>query len=223
MTSPTYIFLDESGDLGFNPKGSKFYILTSIRTQRPFRWRDALDKYKYDLIEFGLNNEHFHCAEDNSHVRSRVFDIIVDHLVSTKAIQIDSLIVEKNKTHPTLQEERRFYTTMLYSLLQYVLTREGWANSEEVFIITDKLPIYRKRKAIEKGIKTSLPRLLSRGVKARILHHDSRSHYGLQVADYCSWAINRKWLTGKTGYYDCITPVLHSEYDIFERGQTIYY
>ena len=156
-------------------------------------------------------------------MRSRVFDIIVDHLVSTKAIQIDSLIVEKNKTHPTQQEERRFYTTMLYSLLQYVLTREGWANTEEVFIITDKLPIYRKRKAIEKGIKTSLPRLLPRGVKARILHHDSRSHYGLQVADYCSWAINRKWLTGKTDYYDCITPVLHSEYDIFERGQTIYY
>ena len=220
MTSPTYIFLDESGDLGFNPKGSKFYVLTSIRTQRPFPWREALDNYKYDLIEFGLKNEHFHCAEDNSHVRNRVFDIIHKHL---QMIQIDSVIVQKGKTHPTLQEEERFYITMLNNLLQYVLTREGWAATEEVIVITDKLPIYRKRKAVEKGIKTSLSRLLPRGVKGRILHHDSRSHYGLQVADYCSWAINRKWLTGKAEFYNLIKPALHSEYDIFQSGSIIYY
>lgn len=220
MTSPTYIFLDESGDLGFNPRGSKFYVLTSIRTQRPFLWRDALDNYKYDLIEYGLNNEYFHCAEDNSHVRNRVFDIIRKNL---DEIQIDSVVVQKNKTHPTLQEEMRFYTHMLNSLLHYVLTREGWANTEEVIIITDQLPISRRRKALEKVIKISLPRLLPCGVKGRILHHASRSHYGLQVADYCCWAINRKWEGGKTDYYDRIEPALHSEYDIFQRGRILYY
>lgn len=220
MTSPTYLFLDESGDLGFNPRGSDFYVLTRIRTQRPFHWRDALDNYKYDLIEFGLNHEHFHCAEDNSHVRNRVFDIIQNNL---DEIQIDSVIVEKNKTHPKVQQEMRFYIDMLNTLLGYVLNREGWVATEEVIVITDRIPINRKRKAIEKGIKTSLPRLLPRGVRGRILHHDSRSHYGLQVADYCSWAIYRKWQNGKTDYYDRVKPALHSEYDIFERGRTIYY
>lgn len=220
MPATTYIFLDESGDLGFNPKGSRYFVLTCVRTQRPFMWRDALDDYKYDLIEFGLNNEQFHCAEDNSHVRGRVFDIIDNHL---DQIQIDSVIVQKNKTHPTLQEGMGFYILMLNSLLQYVLTREGWENTEEVIVITDKLPISQKRRAFEKVIKTSLSRLLPRGVKGRILRHDTRSHYGLQVANYCCWAIHRKWLKGKTDYYDRIKPALHSEYDIFRRGRTIYY
>ena len=220
MTNPTYSFLDESGDLGFNHKGSRFFVLTSIRTQRPFPWHYALEDYKYDLIEFGLNHGHFHCAEDNFHVRNRVFDIIHKHLAE---IQIDSVIVEKNKTHPKVQQEMRFYSDMLISLLNYVLTREGWAATEEVIVITDRIPIHRKRKAIEKGIRTSLPRLLPRGVRGRILHHGSSSHYGLQVADYCSWAIYQKWQNGKTNYYDHIKPALHSEYDIFEKGQTTYY
>lgn len=86
MTATTYIFLDESGDLGFNPKGSRYFVLTGVCTQRPFMWRDALDDYKYDLIEFGLNYEQFHCAEDNSYVRNRVFNIIHQHLVRFRSI-----------------------------------------------------------------------------------------------------------------------------------------
>ena len=35
---------------------------------------------KYDCIEYGLENQYFHCAEDNRHVRGKVFDIIGDHL-----------------------------------------------------------------------------------------------------------------------------------------------
>ena len=38
---------------------------------------------------------------------------------------------------------------------------------------------------------------------------------GLQLADYCSWAIARKREQGKTDYYDLIKGKIKSEYVLF--------
>ncbi|WP_448508115.1 DUF3800 domain-containing protein, partial [Immundisolibacter sp.] len=67
---------------------------------------------------------------------------------------------------------------------------------DEVIVITDTIPIQKKRQAVEKAIKGALSAMLPAGMRYRILHHASRSHYGLQVADYCNWAVFRKWQKG---------------------------
>jgi hypothetical protein len=71
-----YLFLDEGGDLGFNPKGSAYFSLSAISAVRPFPWDAVLTDYKYDLWEWGLNVEYFHAAFDNRHVRGRVLGLI---------------------------------------------------------------------------------------------------------------------------------------------------
>ena len=183
MMSPTYIFLDESGNFDFSVNGTRYFILTSLCIQRPFPWFSSLDSYKYDCLENGLEKEHFHCVDDDWPVRKGVFDIISNHL---DKIKIDSLIIQKNKTHPVLWDVEKFYPMMLGYLLKYVLKYE----KKEVIVIVDNIPVKKKRNAIEKGIKFVLANMLPTGTKYRVLHHDSRSHYGLQVADYCCWAIN---------------------------------
>jgi hypothetical protein len=45
----------------------------------------------------------------------------------------------------------------------------------------------------------------------------------VQVADYCNWAVFRKWQRGETEFYDQIKPALRSEFDIFRTGVTYYY
>lgn len=216
MANPTYLFLDESGNFDFSVNGTRHFILTSVRTRRPFPWFDSLDSYKYDCIENGQEKERFHCVEDDWPVRKAVFDIISNHL---NDIQIDSLIIQKNKTHPLLWEAETFYPTMLGYLLKYVLKYE----KNEIIVIIDAIPVKKKRAAIEKGVKISLASILPSGTKYRVLHHDSRSHYGLQVADYCCWAINRKWKLGEYDSYNRIRAALKSEFDIFEIGRTTYY
>ena len=54
-------------------------------------------------------------------------------------------------------------------------------------------------------------------------NHRSRSHYGLQVADYCCWAVFRKWQREETEHYDRIRPAMRSEFDIFRSGTRYYY
>ena len=63
---------------------------------------------------------------------------------------------------------------------------------------------------MEKTAQAILSRSAPR-VEYRILHHQSRSHYGLQIADYCCWAILRKWERGDATWYDRIEQVVRNE------------
>lgn len=220
MRRCVYLFLDEAGNFDFTQKGTRFFVLTSVSVCRPFLVHVPLDNYKHDCLEIGLDTEYFHCSEDNPKVRNRVFDLIADHL---EDIKIDSLIIEKPKTGPALREDRRFYPEMLGYLLKFVLPKEVAKGAEEVIVITDTIPVQSKRQAIEKAIHQSLTKMLPEGMHYRILHHASRSHYGLQVADYCCWAVFRKWQKGDPTYYDRIRAAIRSEFDLFQTGKNRYY
>ncbi len=79
-----YIFLDESGDLDFSEKGSRYFLYTAIVMEPPFSsiYQD-IENYKCELLEFAINNKvkkekmhYFHAAEDNKFIRDRVYGII---------------------------------------------------------------------------------------------------------------------------------------------------
>ena len=135
-----YIFIDEGDNFDFSSKGTKYFTITSISKNRPFKTYSQLIDLKYDLIELGNDIEYFHASSDRQEVRDRVFNIINQSLLK---MRIDSLIVEKRKTDNSLQSLERFYPEMLGYLLRYVL--EGIADEySEVIIITDKIPVEKK-------------------------------------------------------------------------------
>ncbi len=218
-----YIFLDEGGNFDFSPSGSKFFTLSCVSLYRPFTLHTELDSYKYDLIEHRImpriEMEFFHCADDNRYVRGKIFTML--H-ASVPSASVDSVIVEKRKTGPALQPPEKFYPKMLGYLLRYALEKASQGVGE-VVVITDNLPVAKKRNAIEKGIKTTLADMLPKGVPYRMMHHSSRSHYGLQIADYFNWAIYRKWEHGDDTSYATIQSQIRSEFDIFKSGQRNYY
>ncbi len=53
--------------------------------------------------------------------------------------------------------------------------------------------------------------------------HSSTSHPMLQVADYCCWAINRKWKDGDLRSFSKIESVVLTEFDVFRGGKKEYY
>jgi hypothetical protein len=215
-----YIFLDEGGNFDFSPKGSQYFTFTSVVRKRPFLLNTVLDNYKYDLIEFGINQEYFHCAEDNKRIRAKVFERIEQH---QDTLIIDNLIIDKRKTGLALREPKRFYPEMLGYLLRYVLEKEQKKNLDEVIIITDSIPVKSKKQAMEKAVKQTLSRMLPAQVKYRVIHQSSKAHFGLQIADYCNWAILRKYERGDAEFYSRVEPMIRSEFDIFRNGRTTHY
>ena len=215
-----YIFLDEAGNLDFSPSGTRYFSLTSITKERPFEAYKDLTELKYDLVELGTDIEYFHASEDSQAVRNRVFQIIQNRL---QGVRIDSLIVEKRKTGPALQALEKFYPRMLGYLLKYVIDGYSLVGVKQVVVFTDRIPIARKRNAVEKAIKITLAHMLPANVRYRLLHHDSKSNLDLQVADYCNWAIYRKWDRQDKRSYQLIQSAIRSEFDIFRTGQKYYY
>ena len=220
MADTVYIFIDESGDFNFSPRGTKYFTLSSVMTERPFRFVSSLDTLKHDLIEGGQDIEYFHASEEAQPVRNRVFSAIQEHLPE---LRIDSLIVEKSKVGPALRHELRFYPEMLGYLLRHLIITSEIGDNAEIIFLTDQIPLNKKRKAIEKAIKINLSRMLPKSSKYRIVHHASKSSYGLQVADYCNWAIYRKWKDADTRSYDLIKTGIQSEFDILAVGKRHYY
>jgi len=92
MARNAYIFIDESGDFNFSPRGTTYFTLSSITAMRPFTFVSKLDTLKHDLMERGHDIEYFHASEEAQPVRNQVFAIIQEHL---NGLRIDSLIVEK--------------------------------------------------------------------------------------------------------------------------------
>jgi hypothetical protein len=212
--------MDEGGNLDFSPSGTRCFTVSSVACVRPFGWRSRLAELKYELIEGGMNIECFHASEDKQVVRDRVFAIISDEL---RSFRVDSLIVEKQKTGMMLQPVERFYPMMLGYLLRHVINSIRAGAYSEVIVLTDALPLERKRNAVEKAIKETLAGMLPATMRYRALRHASKSNLELQVADYCNWAVFRKWERGDLRPYSVVGLAVQSEVDVHRDEKAVHY
>lgn len=217
-----YVFLDEGGNFDFSQSGTRYLTFSAISVTRSFGWEASLSSLKYDLLEHGFDLEYFHAAEDRQIVRDRVFEVICRHLPQ---IRIDSIVVEKRKTGPALRPIEKIYPKMLGYLLRYIVQFKEGKKCDGVFVLTDRIPHKKKRLIIEKSVKQTLSEMLPPETSYRILHYESKSYFSLQVADYCNWAIYRKWASDGADKrsYKFIRQAVRSEFEIFRTGEKFYY
>ena len=216
-----YIFLDESGNFDFSKTGSRFFLLTSVTMERPFEAPKALHDLRYDLLEAREEvGDHYHATVDKQKVRNAVFEVIKTHL---QGMRIDSLIVEKSKTVPALQEVEKFYPEMLGHLLKYVLRGHTLSDYTEVLIFPAALKTGKGKAAMEKAVRTTLARMLPDGFKYRLIYHSAKANFDIQIADYCTWAIAKKWKDQEFRPYEIIKSAIRSEFDYFRGGTHYYY
>lgn len=217
------VFLDEGGNLDFSPSGTRYFCLTTItRDAQPPQFLQ-LNDLRADLAAGGACIPYFHASEDRQVVRDAVFKIICSGMGS---VRIDSLIVEKSKTGPALTHPMQFYPKMLWYLLRWLiddLRHRIPINPIRICLVTDTLPVSTKRKAVEKAIHERFATLRRVRIEYELIHAASRDHLELQVADYCNWAIYRKWEMGDLRSYKLIRRHIRSEFDIFRSGQRHYY
>jgi hypothetical protein len=216
-----YVFIDVSGNYDFSNKGTKYIVLTSLVCTDVCLGIIDLHKLKHELIENGLDIMYFHACEDRQVVRNRVFNLIgnLGH------IRIDSIIVEKRKTGPKLRPLNKFYPEMIKQLLKYPFDSRGLdiKQYDRVIIFVDSESSKSKERAtLTKAVKVTLqPYLLN--VPYTICMHSSATHPYLQIVDYCSWAIYRKWETGDLRPFAQIMPFVKSQFEIFEQGGAVWY
>lgn len=225
-----YIFVDESGDMDFSTKGSKYYMFSFLLKKRPFKLHEVISSYRYSLLERNLTSlnqkrldiEKFHACEDNKHIREHLFNLISNFIKFEKEpIKIYSYILEKPKVLPEkTKDDSNFYSENLrYAIIKF-LEKINIAN--DFIIITDNLPVRRNKNkqigAIKSGIKHYLE---EKKIKVRydIFHHSSASSVNLQIVDYINWAIHRKYEKGDEYFYNKIKAYIIEE-EVMTKDRT---
>lgn len=207
-----YIFVDEAGDMDFSANGSKYYMFNFLIKNRPFNLHEIIANYRYSLLERNLDPlggkrldiEAFHAHEDNKYIKEEMFNLI--STFDKNSVKSYSYILEKPKVDPSKRDEKdKFYVDNLNFAIHKLL--DELEIKKDFIIITDRLPVYKNKNrqvaALKKGIKEYI-KTKKLNIRYDIFHHCSASSVNLQIVDYISWAIFRKYERDEDSFYSKI-------------------
>ena len=228
ISKTVYIFVDEAGDMDFSQNGTKHYMFSFLVKQRPFNLHEYISNYRYSLLERNLdplqNNkldiEYFHATNDNKYIRDEIFNII--STFDKEKVKLYSYILEKPKVLPDKRDNKdTFYIENLKYSIQKLLDK--LQIDKNFIIITDRLPLQKNKKSQVKALKQGIQeyiRTKELDIRYDIFHHCSASSVNLQIVDYLSWAIFRRYEKNDTKYYDKIKDYILDE-DIMTKGRDV--
>lgn len=216
--SSLYVFVDESGNLDFSLKGTKYFVLSAITATVPLDSSNQLQQLKYNFLaenNGGADFQHFHASEDKQMVRNEVFNIIKKML----SIKINYIIAEKRRAHPNFHNET-FYGLLGSALTKYLLLRNQKAVYEKIVIIFDQILTNKQQGNFLKEIKPQLKRI---GKPYAIYFHRTMSDFNGQIADYCAWAKFVSLEKEEMRPLNEIKDIPQDSFDIFNKGTKYYY
>ena len=214
-----FIFADEAGCFTFErkPNVSKYFILCTVAAESCDVGSDLLALRRRLAMDGAELGDCFHACEDKQAVRNAVYDVIRQHKFTVQAT-----IMEKTKAQPQVRSSRpRFYQYGWYYHFKHG-TAGLIAPGAETLITAASIGT-RKERASFKGAVDDVMRQTVRAKKWATDFWPAGADPCLQVADYCAWAIQRKWERGDTKSYDLIKDRITYEYDLWSRGQKHHY
>lgn len=214
--SSLFIFLDESGNLDFSPKGTAHFVLAAVTALQPLQSSTELQKLKYSLLGSGEDVQHFHASEDKQDTRNKVFQTIN----SLNNIKINYIHAEKCKAHPVIRDTASFYGLLGKTLLAYLMRSYTAAQFNEVIIIFDKALTKKEQNQFLKTIK---PQLKALGKPYRIYFHQTLSDFNGQIADYAAWAKYVSLERTENRPLQAMGNLQVTSFDIFQNGKKKYY
>lgn len=195
-----YIFLDESGDLGFKPKSSKWFIFTIVLIDNHKRIEKVIKNIRRGLKKkYKLKELHAYHA-----------DCITKHKMLKKLSELDDLkvlciILNKERVYIDLQNQKNYLYNYTANILLDRLHNKNLIKTDE------PINLYIDQKDTNKFIRENFEKylkdnLMKRGNNGRIEIKIKPSHTEkcLQAVDFVSWAIFRKYERGDREYYEDI-------------------
>lgn len=214
------IFIDESGDLGFRPHASEYFVIVAIivrddqKIRRCFKEirRKKLKKSLRDLPEFKYNNT-------NNATKRRILQCIAkSDLDITYAVLRKAWIYQRLRDKPQI-----IYNYLTGHLITKIVLEYGIEG--EISIYIDKSTYKLVREHFDDYLSY---RMLNNNISAvasfdqlNIEHVDSRKEPSIQAADFVAGAIHRRYRDGDDEHYNTIQVKVCIALDFFEGRQKV--
>lgn len=200
-----------------NANVSKYFIICTVSTNS-LDAGHALHDLRHDLIGEGVElGEYFHATTDKQAVRDRVFQTILKH-----DWHVQATVCEKAKAQPQVTVSKsRFYKVPWFFHLKYGLAPYIPAGSH-LIVTAASIGTRKERSTYINGLTDVASQNIA-GSTWCVDFRPAMTDCWLQIADYCAWAIQRKWETGDSRSHDLIKGRITYEYDIWKRGTEFHY
>jgi hypothetical protein len=214
-----YVFADECGNFDFSrkPGASKYFILTTVCIP-DCSAGDALLCLRRELAWEGIGlDSDFHATDNRQAVRDRVFALLTKH-----DLRVDTTILEKVKAHPSVRTtHERFYQLAWYLHMKHVAPRII-RMPDTLLVVTASLGTKKRLARFHAAVQDVIQQVSPASTR-RVASWSAVSDPCLQIADYCAWAIQRKWESGDERSYRLIADKIATEFAPFRVGPRRYY
>jgi hypothetical protein len=217
--SRRFLFADEAGDFQFShgPNISRHFIVCTVLMEK-CSVGDALLSLRRELAwKRAPLREYFHAAEDKQEIRDAVFALIKQY-----DFTVHATIMEKSKAQPQVRATHEtFYKYGWYYLFRHNIASR-LTRADELLITAASIKTKKAQGAFTDAVNDVIQQHLPRS-QWQTSFCPCACDPCLQVADYCTWAIQRKWERNDARSYDLISDRIKYEYELFAKGTTHYY
>lgn len=209
----SYIFMDESGDLGFDfsKKGTSHYFLITFLFSNNKRDIEKCVKKAHA----GLRKKYkkvgvLHAYKDEPATKKRLLS-----LLAGKDCSIMTILLNKKKVYTNLQDEKPvLYNYVTNILLDRIFSKKLLRGNEPIEIIASRKDTSR---FLNMNFKSYLQNQLAKNhnVAVKITIRTPAEEKALQAVDFASWAIFRKYESKDEEYYRIIKGRIAEEKPLF--------
>lgn len=203
-----YIFLDESGELGFKENlSTKFFTITllvcGIKEEQELQRVIKKVRQRFFKKKLKISSE-IKWHNSNEEIRNKILGKLAEI-----NLEIFTIVLDKSKVYEYLKEKKH----KLYNYLSKLILTEC--------SITDSIELIVDRSKNKRSLRDDFNEYIRENMKQAqipIRHEDSRSNGGLQCLDFISGAIFNKYEFGKLDYYNLIKPKIVTEKQFPEKN-----
>ena len=200
-----YIFLDESGDLGFDflkSKTSENFTITLLVCDGE-ETHKAIQKAVKKTLKRKINSSNkkrivYELKGSDTHLNIKRYFL---NVMPESGWGIYTITVNKKRIFDQLKT--KMAKNKLYNFLtkQLFIAFRSTKNTENVSLVVDKSKNNAARKDFNAYIRTHIENTFSLDTQIYITHENSQNNLGLQAVDMFCWGIQRKENSGDDEWY----------------------
>ncbi|MFA6022735.1 MAG: DUF3800 domain-containing protein [Candidatus Pacearchaeota archaeon] len=206
-----YIFLDESGELGFKSSySSKYFIITLLSCDEGeiYSLRRIIKKVRQKIIKKKIK-KYPEIKGNNS--SDKIRKEVLERFVKTNS-EVFAIILDKSKVYEYLKGKK----DKLYNYISNLILTECSLEDNSICLVVDKSKTNRSlREDFDNYIRRNLNEK-NQSCKLLIKHENSQSEGCLQVLDFISWSIFRNYEYKDPRFMNIIKDKIVTKKEIFE-------
>ncbi|ADC66474.1 conserved hypothetical protein [Ferroglobus placidus DSM 10642] len=198
-----YVFIDESGDLGFKETSSRYYVIASVETKDESKIRDVFKKIRKKLGKKKRDIPEFKFSKTNRKIK-----LLILSKLSELDLSFSAVVLRKESVYPHLRNKQQILHNYITGFIVEVLPLHC---RSKIQVVVDKFlskesDVENFNRYLEYKIGKVCNNLGIIEPSITISHESSQRRPGLQAADFVAGAIFNRYERNVDDYYNLIKP-----------------